>query len=172
MAIEFHCEHCNHVIKAPDDSGGRTGKCPFCHNPTYIPRPAAEQELDFAPLDDGEEQRRKKAAMEDAAYQRSLLHERAVPGEPSRGAKKPAAGGSSFVPPTKAVTALIVSYVEAMSTGRLDKAEEFAKELSSQSANAVTILDEMSREDLTGYGLPALPKPVLVGFLKQLRQRL
>lgn len=172
VAIEFHCEHCNHLIKAPDEAGGRTGKCPFCHSPTYIPRPAAEQDLDLAPLDDAEEQKRRKEALEAAALQRSLLHERAAPGEPGRGTKQPAGGGGGFVSPAKSIAALIVSYVEAMSGGKLDKAEEVAKELGRQSSSAVTVLDEMARENLAGYGLPALPKPVLLGFLKQLRQKL
>lgn len=173
MAIEFHCEHCNHVIKAPDDAGGRTGKCPFCHNPTYIPRPAEKDELDLAPLDEGDESRRRKAALEDAAYQRSLLHERSVPGESGRGgAKKAGAAPTPFVSPSKTVTSLIVGYVEAMSSGKLDKAQEMAGALAAQKSNAVAVLDEMSREDLSGYGLPALPKPVLLGFLKQLRQQI
>ena len=173
MAIEFHCEHCNHLIKAPDDAGGRTGKCPHCHNATYIPRREEDGELDLAPLDDEEETRRKKSAMEDAAYQRSLLHERAVPGE--KGGKpapgKPAAPGQ-FVSPTKQITGLIVAYVEAMSSGKLDKAEEVSNELRPQKTTVLTILDEMARDDLGAYGLPILPKPVLMGFLKQLRQKL
>lgn len=174
MAIEFHCEHCNHLIKAPDDAGGRTGRCPHCHNAAYIPRPADEEELDLAPLDEDDEAKRRKAAMEAAAYQRSLLHERNVPGEkggkPAPGGKAGATGG--FVSPTKHVTGLIITYVEAMSTGKLEKAESVASELRSQKATVVSILDEMARDDLGMYGLPALPKPVLMGFLKQLRQAL
>ena len=173
MAIEFHCEHCNHLIKAPDDAGGRTGKCPHCQNATYIPRRADEGELDLAPLDDEDEKRRKKEAMEAAAYQRSLLHERNVPGE--KGAKAaPGKPGSPapFVSPAKHVTGLIVAYVEAMSSGKLDKAEAVTDELRPQKATVVGILDEMARDDLGVYGLPALPKPVLMGFLKQLRQKL
>jgi hypothetical protein len=34
------------------------------------------------------------------------------------------------------------------------------------------MLDEMVSEDLTAYGFPTLPRPVLQGFLKQLRGRL
>jgi hypothetical protein len=169
VAIEFHCEHCNHLIKAPDDAGGRTGNCPHCHNATYVPRPVPESDVyDLAPLDDSEEARRVRESKEAAAYQRNLLHERNVPGEAPRGQK----GMSSFVSPTKQLTGLIVAFVEAMSTGKLEKAEEVATELSRQKPSVTTILDEMSHDDLSAYGLPALPKPVLTGFLKQLRQKL
>lgn len=174
MAIEFHCEHCNHLIKAPDDAGGRTGRCPHCHNAAYIPRRDDEGEIDLAPLDEDDEAKRRKAAMEAAAYQRSLLHERNVPGEKGG---KPAAGGKpgapgTFTSPTKHITTLIVAYVEAMSSGKLEKADSVFEELRPQKATVVSILDEMARDDLGMYGLPALPKPVLMGFLKQLRQKL
>lgn len=170
VAIEFHCEHCNHLIKAPDDAGGRTGNCPHCHNATYIPRPVPDDDVyDLAPLDDSEEKRRKKEASEDAAYQRSLLHERATPGEK---AGAPKGGMSGFVAPSKQLTTLIISFVEAMSTGKLEKADSVASELSRDKPAVLKVLDDMTRDDLSQYGLPALPKPVLNGFLKQLRQRL
>jgi hypothetical protein len=125
-------------------------------------------------LDEDDEAKRRKEAMEAAAYQRSLLHERTAPGEkggkPSPAGKPGASGG--FVSPTKHVTSLIVAYVEAMSSGKLEKAEAVASELRPQKATVVSILDEMARDDLGMYGLPALPKPVLMGFLKQLRQTL
>lgn len=172
MAIEFHCEHCNHLIKAPDDAGGRTGKCPHCQNAAYIPR-QDEGELDLAPLDDDEEMRRKKAAQEAAAYQKSLLHERNVPGEKGGRAAggKPGATGQ-FISDTRHVTSQIVRYVEAMSTGKLDTAEAVAQDLAPHKATVVQVLTDMAKGDLGAYGLPALPKPVLMGFLKQLHQRL
>ena len=177
MAIEFHCEHCNHLIKAPDDAAGRMGRCPHCQNTNYIPRPSApgEDELLLAPLDDDEESKRKKAALEDAAYQRSLLHERSMPGElPAKGtARRP--GGPADAPlrhTSKEITGLIVRYVESLSGGKLEQAESLATQLASIGLAARSTLDEMAKEDLTGYGLPALPRPVLLGFLKQLKARL
>jgi hypothetical protein len=173
MPIEFHCEHCNKLIKAPDDAGGRTGKCPHCGSPTYIPRPiVGEEELDLAPLDPDDEQKTKRAIMEDAAVQRKLLHERSIPGEPAgRGGGK--SNPTAPVPVSaRTLSTLIVSFVEAMSSGKLDKAEEVANELIKTRQQAQRILDEMSGEDLGAYGMPALPRPVLLGFLKQLRAKL
>ena len=30
MSINFHCESCKKKIKAPDPTGGKWGKCPYC----------------------------------------------------------------------------------------------------------------------------------------------
>jgi hypothetical protein len=171
--IELHCVHCSKVIKAPADAGGRTGKCPYCGGENYIPRLAdPDEEIPLAPLDDEAETKHRKAVLEDAAYQRRLLHERAVPGDGGKsGAGRPAPVSTPQAA-SKQLTGLIVNFVEAMSLGRLDKAEEVVREISKQSPKAKVILDELAGEDLTGYGLPSLPRPVLVGYLKQLRSRL
>lgn len=175
MAIEFHCEHCNHLVRAPDDAGGRTGKCPHCQNATYIPRPAAvdDGELDLAPLDPRDEERNRRAAREAAAIQHRLLHERTAPGEPAKGAargKPPTAPAPAANP--KQLTSFIVNYIESMSSGQLGRAEELVRQLATQKSQVFSILDEMAQEDLSAYGLPSLPKPVLMGFLKQLRTKL
>lgn len=181
MAIEFHCEHCNHLIRAPLEAAGRQGKCPACGGVAYIPRPVAkdEGELELAPLDTGEEERRKRAALEDAAYQRSLLKENVAPGERgvrSGGAgKSESGGGGSAAPsalPAKQVASMIVKYVEAMTGGKLPEADSLADQLSRNRTQTLGILDEMTSEDLAAYGMPSLPRPVLMGFLKQLRTKL
>jgi phage FluMu protein Com len=176
MAIELHCSHCNHLIKAPDEAAGRMGKCPHCAGANYIPK-TGDDELDLVPLDNEDEKRRSKATMEDAAYQRSLLHEKVMPGEPgAKGAvRRPGAPGAAPVPAgsnTKEIVSLIVRYVDAMSAGKLPQADEIAGQLGRNKTATLKTLDEMAREDLSGYGLPALPKPVLNGFLKQLHSKL
>ena len=37
MTISFHCAHCGKKMEAPDDAGGKWGKCPRCHNKLYVP---------------------------------------------------------------------------------------------------------------------------------------
>lgn len=176
MAIEFHCEHCNHLIKAAAANAGQTGKCPYCGVETYIPRPVEEDgELPLAPLDEEFEQHRREAAMEDAAYQRKLLEDRAEPGEKAQRKKQPVAEAASAKPEKgslKQVTKLVVQYLEAMSAGQLDRAAVFIRELSKSKAQLPPILEDLEIGDLTGYGLPAMPRPVLLGFLKQLRAKL
>lgn len=187
MPIEIHCTHCNHLIKAPDEAAGKMGKCPHCQGVNYIPRPVTEDdELDLAPIDDAEEQRRKKAALEDAAFQRRLLHERSIPGEssgkPSTRTGNPASTGtqrsfpagsgpsaSNSAVTSKEVALLIVRFVDAMSAGKLEQADEFAAQLAKHKNAALIALDEIARDDSNAYGLPVLPRPVLIGFLKQLR---
>ncbi|MCB9853977.1 MAG: hypothetical protein H6819_12825 [Phycisphaerales bacterium] len=186
MSIEFHCEHCNMVVKAPDDAGGRPGKCPHCQGTNYIPRPDAG-EIPLEPLDEGFEQHRKQSAAEDFAYQRRIMSDRTMPGEGGRGARPGGArptGGSARsersagaepaeVLSDKQISSLIVSFISAMASGSLPKAEEISQRLRPNAAKVNGILDDMlSTENIAGYGLPTLPKPVLNGFVKQLRAKI
>ncbi len=62
MSIEFHCEHCSKLIKAPNEAGGQNGKCPHCKAVNYIPMPQDEaEELPLVPLDEADERRRQPA---------------------------------------------------------------------------------------------------------------
>lgn len=180
MEIEYRCEHCNKLVKAPEGSGGRTGKCPHCGGPSYIPRDVGEDgEIPLVPLDEEGERRRQQAVREDAEIQRRLLKENATPGEGrGKGRSGRQSLGTSPTPtvakklPVKDINLAIVSFVEAMSRGELDRCEKLAGQLSPCKAQVETVLDEMLGQDLTGYGLPTLPRPVLLGFLKQLRSKL
>jgi DNA-directed RNA polymerase subunit RPC12/RpoP len=175
MAIEFHCEHCTQPVKAPDDAAGRPGKCPHCGNTVYIPLPAGadEGEIPLAPLDADDERRRQEAVREAAAVQFQLLHERAMPGEPgARKSPRTEPPPSVTVPLTKELNRLVVKYVEAMAGGRLEEAQKLVSSLTPSRLHAFSILDGMATENLSAYGLPALPRPVLLGFLKQLRSKL
>jgi len=179
MAIQLHCEHCNALIQAPETAAGRRGKCPHCNGVVYIPSlPSPESdegEIPLAPLDEEEERERLRAEAEAARLQAELLHERSVPGEPgqrrpSRSIETPAEAAARM--PAKEINRLIVQYVEAMAGGHLDSAEKLVGKLLPARLNTLTALDGMMSEDLAAYGLPALPRPVLLGFLKQLRTTL
>ena len=178
MAIQLHCEHCGKLIQAPDSSGGRPGKCPYCEGTNYIPLSEDEVgELPLTPLDEAFEQHRKKAAAEDLAVQRRLWQERDRSRNTGRGGgvrrpDPPVRQPSVTAMSEKQVTSLVVSFIDAMSKGNLEKAEALRAQLSNHKTAAVKILDEMVTEDLNGYGLPSLPRPVLTGFMKQLRSRL
>ncbi|MBN2561460.1 MAG: hypothetical protein JXQ75_11080 [Phycisphaerae bacterium] len=192
MTIEFHCEHCGEAVTAPKDKAGRRGKCPHCGQKVYIPVSAEEDsgELPLAPLDPEEERRRLRGIQEAADLQYRLLHEQALPGEmgPRRGGPrrdsgpgipgKPAqAKGLPRIPPKEGpprispreVNRMVVQYVEAMAGGRLDEARKLTTGLGRQQSDVLAVLDDMVTKDLSGYGLPVLPRPVLLGFLKQLR---
>ncbi len=178
MAIQFHCEHCGESVAAPDDTGGTRGKCPHCQRKIYIPMPEEEEsgELPLAPLDQEDERRRLEARREATRLQQELLQEQSAPGEP----KKPrrdglSATGAKNVPvalPAKELNRLIVQFVEAMGGGNLDQADKLAAKLSPHKSQATILLNTMSSEELSAYGLPVLPRPVLMGFLSQLRMKL
>jgi hypothetical protein len=52
MSIDLHCPQCTKLIRAPDNAGGRHGKCPYCEAKVYIPTPPAEDdEIKIAPFD-------------------------------------------------------------------------------------------------------------------------
>lgn len=175
------------LIRAPESEGGKMGSCPHCKGRNYVPMFDADAgEIPIVPLDEAEERRRARAAAEDAAIQMRLLRERerdrdvAKPAVRRADGPSPAAASSTASQSTgqptgasrKQLTGLIVTYIEAMSTGKLEKAESVATQLADDRRTVASIIDEMLTEDLTTYGMPSLPKPVLVGFIKQLRGRM
>jgi phage FluMu protein Com len=42
MAIAFHCTHCNHALRVPDDVAGKRIKCPKCQQVLRIPETAGQ----------------------------------------------------------------------------------------------------------------------------------
>ena len=53
MHVEFHCGKCGKLIRAPQQSSGKQGKCPYCKQSVYIPMPPdAIEEIPLAPLND------------------------------------------------------------------------------------------------------------------------
>lgn len=181
MTMEFHCDHCGKAIQAPETAAGQNGKCPHCQAVNYIPLPEAEGgELPLVPLDDGDERRRRQASAEDIAIRKRLLADRAsavdAGGRPRF--RRPDVGGGASSSSAKAglsqkkLASLVVSFVEAMSGGKLDAANKLAAQMAGYRTEVSRLLDEWMGEDLSGYGMPALPRPVLVGFLKELRGRL
>ncbi|HPF40855.1 MAG TPA: hypothetical protein P5081_13950 [Phycisphaerae bacterium] len=186
MSIEFHCEHCNKVVRAPEDAGGRPGKCPHCEGTNYIPRPDSG-EIPLEPLDEAFERHRKESAAEDFAYQRRIMADRAAPGEPTRAGRaglgrstsdsgryeRSAPVPAGDILSDKQISSLIVSFISAMANGALDKADEISSRLKPSATKVSAVLDDMlSAENIAGYGLPTLPKPVLNGFVKQLRAKI
>lgn len=181
MSIEFHCEHCNLIVKAPKEVGGRPGKCPHCQGVNYIPLPEDEAgEIPLEPLDSEFEQHRRKAASEDFEFQRRIMSDKAKPGEGRRPVNRKGASDRTGAPRPPAeslsdrqVSSLVVAFIEAMAGGSLEKANEIAARLRSQPAKVAAVIDDMvNNNNVAAYGLPTLPKPVLNGFIKQLRSRI
>ncbi len=48
MTIEFHCEHCDKLLKTPDERAGLAAKCPGCGESIVVPAPSgAGDEFDI-----------------------------------------------------------------------------------------------------------------------------
>jgi len=161
MALTFKCEHCHKTVSAPESVGGKRGKCPYCKQSMYIPRPVSEDEiLDLAPLDEEEEQHRKELVDQLRAQERDLIAE---------------TGGAEPVPLSQRedlaaddLHHFVINYCLDMADGNLERAELHAKELRQ--------FDKLAREAVKYFQIvqgdePALaniPQPVVQGFLSQL----
>jgi len=92
MAIELHCPLCNKLIRAPDNAGGKRGKCPYCAGSVYIPMPPDEQsEIPLAPVDETVEKRKERLRKESTAYAAQVDHAQ----KPKYDTGPPASGASS-----------------------------------------------------------------------------
>jgi len=88
MVIKFHCENCGHKVQAPDEHGGKRGKCPFCDQSIYIPSaPQENSEIPLAPLSDEDEQTRESERRDAAAMRLELermAEDRTLDAEPKK----------------------------------------------------------------------------------------
>lgn len=168
MAIEFHCDHCGKMVKAPDEAGGKRGKCPGCHQSVYVPTPSDQIELiDIAPIDETEERKRAELLKESQDVQRRLRNEKEAPA-PAAGAT-PASGAMPI--PKLDMETLIVEYALAMANGNLEQAEHYAADIHSDMDAANEVMQRLTADDIPPEQLAKIPRPVLVGFFRQLQQK-
>lgn len=169
MAIEFHCEHCGKIIKAPPETAGRRGKCPHCQGVCYIPAAPDEADpYDLTPEDPEAERRRAREEAAAHEIQRKLLHERAEPGGPD----KPESHKDDETVRPGDLRAVLADYLNAMGKGQLQQAEQLQTLLSRNRKEALALIDRVGSDDVAAAELTKLPRPVLLGFLRQLRTKL
>ena len=165
MPIKLHCDHCGKKIEAPDSAGGKWGKCPACHNKVYVPQPVADDELKLAPIDETEEERRKRLMHESYELTRDILHEDApAPAEPSGG------GGPEIS--EAELTNHVIHYLRQMADGDLDEAQSTAEHITPHRRQAIALLESLARSDPADPELEDIPKQVLAGLIRNLRTRL
>lgn len=170
MPIEFHCNRCGMLVRAPDDAGGKWGRCPMCHQSVYVPMPDEKIEpLDLAPVDESEEQRRRRLEREAIELERALLADRNPPPEMAAGSS-PASGLEGVLEPKPDIETLVLEYAVAMADGDLARAEELAVEIRRDLKAAEEVMQRLTLDEVPHPQLAAIPRPVLVGFFKQLRQ--
>ena len=168
MPIELHCDHCGTLVRAPDDAGGKHGKCPTCHQSVYIPMPDEQLEpLDIAPVDDVSESEQARLRKEALELQRRLMKEKDLPppGPAVRSARPP----DQVRIPRMDMETLLIEYARAMAAGNLEQAEQYANDIRVDLDAADEIIQRIVSDDIPPDELAQIPRPVLVGFFKQLQ---
>jgi hypothetical protein len=166
MAIRFHCDHCGKEIKADDSAGGKWGKCPSCHHKLYVPNLNISDELRLAPIDETEEQKKKRLMAETYQLTQDILQEREVP----EGASD--LGGPASEMSEKELTKNIILYLRQMADGELSDAENTAAAIAAHGRQAVAILDRIALSDIPEPELADLAPQVLAGLIRTLRSRI
>ena len=164
MAIVFHCEHCGKRIEAPDNTGGKWGKCPACHNKVYIPGTDKADDLKLAPIDEKELARKRELMAETYMLSQEILREGGEP-NPSEAASAAALG-------EKDLTKNIILFLRQMANGELEEAEQTAEVVASQPAKAIEILDRIALSEMPEPDLADIPPQVLSGFIRKLRAKI
>jgi hypothetical protein len=178
MPIEFHCQFCGRAIKAPDEAGGKQGKCPNCKNTVYVPTPPDQiEDIPLAPLDENEEKERQKRDREARAYQESLLHERNAPpdGGPTR--RPPGGGGAPVRRNAPAVTAAnlrdtVIKCVRALADSNLAQSESCMDVLKGSPTATKEIIQGLSVDAMPPGELADIPPKLYQGFLKSIIHQL
>lgn len=169
MAIEFHCHHCGHHVRTTDENAGKYGKCPHCHQSVYIPTPSdAIEPLRLAPVDEADARERQRLIDEARNIARRLREEGGeLPPEPPKAARPEPVGDARLTPDMET---LIVEYVLAMVNGKLDEAEQYARDIHADRNRANEVLQRLRLDELPPARLAKVPRAVLLGFLKQLQK--
>jgi DNA-directed RNA polymerase subunit RPC12/RpoP len=166
MSIVFHCNHCGKKVEAPDSSGGKWGKCPSCHSKLYIPGVQADEELKLAPMDESDEERKRRLMAETHRLTQDILQEKEVPNGPAK----------STVPLSemsqKELTKNIILYLRQMTNGDLDDAQRTADLIAPYGKQAIEILDRIALSEIPEPELADIPSQVLSGFIRNLRTRI
>jgi hypothetical protein len=174
MSIELHCPRCSRLIRAPDDAGGKRGKCPYCEASVYIPTPLDDDgDIPLAPLDKADAEHEAKLRREAAAFAASLDKAKDLP--PDRGGPESGQSPGAAAPPPPGIVVDLAegvkSFVLAMRDSKLDEADRVVEELKQAGPRA--------RDYVEGLMLDQMPptiervSPALMqGFLKALLGRL
>ena len=163
MPITLHCESCKKKIIAPDNAGGKWGKCPFCNHRCYIPMLETEEEEDLklAPIDENEEKQYNQMMKETFNITENLLHVTEEPTEatPSKTNEKELA-------------ALIIDYLRLMADGSLDEAHSLVEKIIVYKATAKTIIGGLLKAKQPEPQLQNIPKKVLERYLRDILTRI
>ncbi len=185
MAIIFHCNHCGKKIEAADSAGGKWGKCPACHNKLYVPRPEPDEELKLAPVDESEEEKRKRLMAETYKLTQDILQEREIPPETADPTtelseekltenKQPVSRSrwAAIEMSEKELTKNIIMNLRLMADGELEEAQRIADLIAPHGPRAIEILDRIALSEIPEPELADIPQQVLAGLIRTLRNKI
>ncbi len=165
MSISLHCESCKKKIKAPDETGGKWGNCPFCNHRCYIPRPPSpdDEVLTLAPVDVSDETHYGQLMQETQSLRQNILQEKELPDERSSADAKLS---------EKELIKEIVVYLRYVADGELGSASGPMGKIAANKEVAQAILKNMARADRPEPELMDVPPKVLNGLIKNLYSKL
>jgi hypothetical protein len=166
MSITFHCVHCGKKIEAQDRAGGKWGKCPACHNKIYVPELESDEELKLAPIDETDEQKKKRLIAETYQLSQDILREREIPNASAPLPAPPPAASEEELSQT------IMTYMRQMADGDLDSATQTARLIIPFGRRSLEILDRMAVSDMPEPELADIPPQVLGGLIRNLREQI
>lgn len=166
MSIQFHCEHCNKEIKAPDTAGGRRGKCPACHKMVYVPSPESDEELKLAPLDTSSRDRERELMAETHRLTQDILKEREIPDGPRE------SGGAVYEMSDNELRKSVIAYLRQLAEGDLDEAETTGNLITPFASRVTHILDEIALSDMPEPELADISQQLLSQAIRALRAKM
>lgn len=188
MSIELHCNHCGKLVKAPDEAAGKHGKCPSCHQMVYIPTPSTELEtFDLAPVDTEFERRKQKLMEETHQLTKKILMDREglPPEKPGDRAERLAAqerasaerattertaarGGATIS--SGQANDLVIRYAVAVAGGDVNEAEKLSAVLRQNHRLMDDAIQRVLSDEIPPPQLEKIPRALLVGIFKKLRE--
>ena len=174
VSIDLHCPQCEKLIRAPDNAGGKHGKCPYCAAEVYIPVPFDDSELiGLAPIDEEEERRAEKERQEALRYATAMDKDASLKVAPDDSAPSRSGGRRPEAPPGEVVDIgdHVERFVIAMRDSELDEADRIAGKLKRVGHRARDYVEGLLL-DPTPPPIKNVPKPLVQGFLKALLERL
>jgi DNA-directed RNA polymerase subunit RPC12/RpoP len=166
MSITFHCEHCGKKIEAPDNTGGKWGKCPACRNKVYVPESDAGEELKLAPMDSTDLAEQERLLAETRRIEQEILSEQSEVLDDS-----PEKAVPVYEISDNELTKNIIVYLRLMADGDLEQAERVSSSIIHCGKRALKIIDGIAVSEIPEPELADIPQQVLSGLIRALRAK-
>jgi hypothetical protein len=168
MSISFHCQSCKKQIKAPDVTGGKWGKCPYCQHRCYIPLPKSdnEPELVLIPLDESDETQIQELMRETKSLTEDILSQNEISED------DPVAAAHTRTANEKEVIKYCIFYLRQMADGELEAAERTFSQLKKFKKPVLRVLASIARAEQPEPELADLPSTILQGLIRDVSTKL